>query len=83
MEKPTLEFVFKGGPFPAPLIEIQDADGYSLSVGEWIESRDGYHHLRIDLNDALETLRTGAYRNRTAPQHESPKTSEAKPEAAP
>jgi hypothetical protein len=48
-----IDIVFDGlpGPEPACLIEIEDADGRSIEVGEWIERPDGRWVLRISPKD--------------------------------
>jgi hypothetical protein len=51
-----IDIVFDGppGPEPACLIEIEDADGRSIEVGEWIERPDGSWVLRISPKDFAE-----------------------------
>jgi hypothetical protein len=48
-----IDIVFDGppGPDPACLIEIEDADGRSIEIGEWIERPDGTWALRINAKD--------------------------------
>jgi hypothetical protein len=38
-----IDIVFDGppGPEPACLVEIEDADGHSIEVGEWTIARNG------------------------------------------
>ena len=46
----TVDFVFDGPPGPESgrFIEVETADGASVSVGEWIKRDDGYWVLRVD-----------------------------------
>lgn len=54
MEKLYLDFVFDQHiePEKAPqlrLVEVEDGEGKSVSVGKWSVRPDGYHVLRLDL----------------------------------
>lgn len=53
------DVVFDGGP-PGPrqgrFVECQDPQGASISVGEWIERRDGHWALRIPRAAETRTL---------------------------
>jgi hypothetical protein len=48
-----IDIVFDGppGPDPACLVEVEDADGRSIEIGEWIERPDGTWALRISPKD--------------------------------
>ena len=44
-----INIIFNGPPGPMPIrfIEIEDADGNSINVGEWARREDDYWSLRI------------------------------------
>ena len=48
MEK-TIDIVFDGPPGPEAgrFVEVEDEDGKSIKVGEWIQRDDGFWALRI------------------------------------
>lgn len=53
MNRPAIiDIVFDGPPAhkSGRFIEVEDANGHGMSVGEWIRRNDGYWVLRIDLN---------------------------------
>ncbi len=45
-----IDIVFDGppGPIAGRFVEVEDADGKSIRVGEWIERPDGTWALRIE-----------------------------------
>ena len=45
----TINIVFDGAPGPKSgrFIEVEDDEGVSIKIGEWIEGRDGFWVLRI------------------------------------
>lgn len=45
-----IDFVFDGPPGPESpgFVEVENEDGKSVSVGEWVEREDGYWCLRIE-----------------------------------
>ena len=46
-----IDFVFDGGPGPRPgrFVEVEDLDGRSISIGRWIDRKNGLWALRIPL----------------------------------
>ncbi len=48
-----LHIVFDGPPSPeAPgFVEVEDANGCSVRLGEWIEREDGYWVIQFDRDD--------------------------------
>lgn len=46
-----IDIVFDGPPGPEGprFIEVEDANGQSISVGDWVERADGYWALRIEV----------------------------------
>ena len=49
MGKPTIDIVFDGPPGPEAgrFVEVEDARGMSIRIGEWLRRSDGYWVLRI------------------------------------
>jgi hypothetical protein len=49
MTKSFIDIVFDGAPGPdAPrFVEVEDANGKSIKLGEWVPRPDGYWALRI------------------------------------
>jgi hypothetical protein len=47
--KKTVDIVFDGPPGPEAgrFVEVEDMDGASISLGEWVKREDGYWVLRI------------------------------------
>jgi len=47
----VVDVVFDGPPGPESgrFVEVEDADGKSISVGDWVDRGDGYHVLRLRL----------------------------------
>ena len=45
----TIDIVFDGppGPVTGRFVEVENEEGKSISVGEWVEREDGYWVLRI------------------------------------
>lgn len=45
----TIDIVFDGPPWPEAgrFVEVEDQDGKSISIGEWVERPDGFWALRI------------------------------------
>ena len=50
--KQYIDIVFDGPPGPVcgRFIDVEDADGKSINLGEWIRRKDGYCVLRIPKN---------------------------------
>ena len=50
---PIINIVFDGPPGPESgrFVEVEDADGKSISVGEWTERPDKYWALSIDTDN--------------------------------
>lgn len=48
-----IDIVFDGPPGhrPGRFVEVENLDGQSISVGEWVERDDGYWVLRVPLGD--------------------------------
>ncbi|PWU08157.1 MAG: hypothetical protein C5B51_08375 [Terriglobia bacterium] len=46
-----IDIVFDGPPGPTPgrFVEVEDEAGRSVDVGDWIERKDGYWALRIQI----------------------------------
>jgi hypothetical protein len=44
-----IDVVFDGPPGPEPgrFVEVEDMDGASIRLGEWVQRDDGYWVLRI------------------------------------
>lgn len=51
-----IDIVFDGppGPVAGRFVEVEDENGASISVGEWIERDDGFWVLRIPVGDRHE-----------------------------
>jgi hypothetical protein len=51
-----IDIVFDGppGPEPACLLEIEDANGRSIEIGEWVERPDGRWVLRLTPEDLAQ-----------------------------
>ncbi len=46
----TIDIVFDGAPEPPDFptfVEVEDMDGKSINIGEWLKRDDGYWVLRI------------------------------------
>ena len=58
----TIDIVFDGPPAheSGRFVEVEDKDGKSISVGEWIQRSDGYWVLRIPDPRALVAERDAA-----------------------
>jgi len=52
MEK-AINVVFDGPPSnkSGRFVEVETDDGKSISIGEWVERKDGYWALRITIKD--------------------------------
>jgi hypothetical protein len=46
----TINLIFDGPPAPESgrFVEVETDDGYSISLGQWLERPDGYWTLRIE-----------------------------------
>jgi len=53
-----LDIVFDGPPRPEPggFVEVEDVNGNSIRVGEWIEREDGKWVLRITHEEFARVL---------------------------
>ncbi len=49
LSKPTVDIVFDGTPSheSGRFVEVEDMQGKSINLGEWVERTDGYWVLRI------------------------------------
>lgn len=49
----TVDIVFDGPPGPEAgrFVEVEDRNGVSIHVGEWVERDDGYWALRLTITD--------------------------------
>ena len=49
-----IDIVFDGppGPVPGRFVEVENDQGASIRVGEWIDRGDGYWALRIESPEA-------------------------------
>jgi hypothetical protein len=58
MTDPHINIVFDGPPGPegGRFVEIEDAAGRSITLGEWIERDDGLWTLRIGLAEIVDRL---------------------------
>ena len=47
----TVDIVFDGPPSheSGRFVEVEDMDGKSVNIGEWIERPDGYWCLRLEI----------------------------------
>lgn len=54
-----IDIVFDGPPGPTPgrFVEVEDADGKSIRVGEWVQRDDFYWVLRLPDPDEIARLR--------------------------
>ena len=52
----SIDIVFDGPPsHDSPrLVEVEDGNGKSVRIGEWIERDDGFWALRISASDITE-----------------------------
>ena len=57
-----LQIVFDGPPGPkgGRFVEVEDANGCSVRLGEWIEREDGYWVLMFDRDDVEECTRANS-----------------------
>lgn len=55
----TIDVVFDGPPGheAGRLVEVEDENGHSIKIGEWIDRRDGMWALRIPIGSATEIAR--------------------------
>lgn len=56
--KSTLDIVFDGPPgaVAGRFVEVENGEGQSVSVGQWLQRPDGYWVLRLDADAALSTM---------------------------
>lgn len=54
MATETIDIVFDGPPGPESgrFVEVEDLDGKSVGVGEWVKRHDGYWALRLAVDTA-------------------------------
>ena len=64
----TLDIVFDGPPGPegGRFVEVENSKGQSVSVGQWLQRKDGYWALRIDVTTP-ERVVTGVRPEMVAP----------------
>ena len=59
MSESFVDIVFDGppGPVAGRFVEVENMDGASVGVGEWIDRGDGYWALRLKLANNQETVK--------------------------
>lgn len=57
-----IDIVFDGPPGPVcgRFVEVENSEGHSISVGEWVERADGYWVLRLYPAKEIEKAAQGA-----------------------
>lgn len=49
-----IDIVFDGPPSQPPrFVEVENAQGHSVSVGRWVQRDDGFWALRLDANPSV------------------------------
>lgn len=65
-----IDIVFDGPPGPESgrFVEVEDETGKSIDAGEWLESLDGFHRLRIPMQHSESEQSLGEFWASTNPE---------------